>query len=186
MDRFMVHLKNKSFVPKDNRLLIKRALDLCSDIKVAIRDARVSKKYIQYDISLNKNDLDKFIRNVEPISELAIARHIKDEKTTKEQYIKDGIFYFNEERFWEAHEAWEGAWRMCTGQEKLLLQGIILIAVAFAHYQRFSNSVCIGMMGRALTKIGESSGVYHNIDVDMMKDMAQTIRATKEIITFKI
>lgn len=182
----MVHLKNNGFEPKDSRGLVRKALDLSADIKIAIRDARISKKFIQYDISLDKNDLEKFIQRVKPISEIVLARHIKDEKIEKDQYIKDGIFYFNEERFWEAHEAWEGAWRMCTGQEKLLLQGIILIAVAFAHYQKFSNSVCVGMMGRALTKIGESSGMYHNIDVDMMKDKAQTIRTTKKIATFKV
>lgn len=186
MYRYMVHLKNKNFEPKDSRLLVKRALDLCSDIKVTIRDARISKKYIQYDISLDKDDLDKFIERVKPISELVLARHIKDEKIEKDQYIRDGIFYFNEERFWEAHEAWEGAWRMCSGQEKLLLQGIILVAVAFAHYQKFSNSVCVGMMGRALSKIGDSSGTYHNIDVDLIKNKAQTIRSSKKISTFTI
>ena len=186
MYRYMVHLKNTGFEPKDSRSLVKKALNLSHDIKVTIRDARISKKYIQFDISLDKADLDKFIERIKPISELVVARHIKDEKIEKNQYIRDGIYYFNEERFWEAHEAWEGAWRMCTGQEKLLLQGIILVAVAFAHYQKFSNSVCIGMMGRALSKIGESSGIYHNIDVDLIKNKAETIRASKKIATFKI
>jgi predicted metal-dependent hydrolase len=182
----MVHLKNKNCEPKDSRSLVKKAHDLCSDITVTIRDARISKKYIQFDISLDKNNLDKFVERLQPISELVVSRHIVDEKMDKEKYIQDGIFYFNEERFWEAHEAWEGAWKNCTGQEKLLLQGIILIAVAFAHYQKFKNSVCIGMMGRALSKIGDSSGTYHDIDVDLMKNKAEEIRATKKITVFKI
>ena len=186
MDRYMVLLRNKNSEPKDSRLLVKRANELCSDINVTIRDARISKKFIQYDVSVEKNDLAKFVDMVKPISELVLARHIKDEKIEKDQYIKDGIFYFNEERFWEAHEAWEGAWKMSTGQEKLLLQGIILIAVAFAHYQKFSNSVCIGMMGRALGKIGQISGIYHNIDVDLMKNRAQAIRSSMKIATFSI
>jgi len=186
LDRYMVHLKNTHFEPKDSRSLVKRALDLCSDFTVTIRDARISQKYVQYDISLDKNDLKKFEERVSSISELVVSRHIVDEKIAKDQYIKDGIFYFNEERFWEAHEAWEGAWRTCTGNEKLLLQGIILIAVAFAHYQKYKNSVCVGMMGRALSKMGDAFGIYHNIDIDRMKNKAEEIRTTKKISVFKI
>ena len=108
MNRYMVHLTNKGYGPKDARSLLKRANDLCKDLKVTIRDVRISKKFIQYDISLEKNDLEKFVEKLKPISELTLARHIKDEKIGKEQFIEDGKFYFNEERFWEAHEAWEG------------------------------------------------------------------------------
>ena len=48
-------------------------------------------------------------------------------KIEKNQLIKDGIFYFNNERFWECHEAFEGAWKQCTGDEKELIQGLILV-----------------------------------------------------------
>ena len=50
MNRYMVHLTNKGYGPKDARSLLKRANDLCKDLKVTIRDVRISKKFIQYDI----------------------------------------------------------------------------------------------------------------------------------------
>jgi predicted metal-dependent hydrolase len=186
MDRFMVIVKNNSFTPKDSRDLVKKALDLCSDLKIKIRDARISNQYIQFDISIEKSELKEFENRITSVGELFLSRHIVDEKISKEQGIRDGAFYFNEERFWESHESWEGVWKTCTGDEKSLLQGIILVAVAFAHYQKFENSVCIGMLGRALEKLTNSSGMYHDIDIDMIKDMAIKIRNSGKIHPFKI
>ena len=65
------------------------------------------------------------------------SRHIIEEQIEKNQSIKDGIFYFNNERFWESHEALEGAWIQCQDDEKELIQGIILVAAAFVHYLNY-------------------------------------------------
>lgn len=186
MDRFMVLLKNITFTPHDSRDLVRKAIKLCSDLNIKIRDARISSKYIQFDISIEKSELKNFEDRVRSIGELALSRHIVDEKISKEQGISDGVFYFNEERFWESHEAWEGVWKNCTGEEKSLLQGIILVAVAFAHFQKYQNSVCIGMLGRALEKLTNSSGHYHDIDIDMIKNQANKIRQSGKISIFKV
>lgn len=182
----MVLLKNKDFVPRDADGLVKKAIELCHSLNIKVRVARVSKKYVQFDISIAKSEISEFEERVRPIGELIISRHIIDEKITKEKGIEDGAFYFNEERFWESHEAWEGVWKNCTGQEKSLLQGMILVAVAFAHYQRYENSVCIGMLGRALEKLAKSSGMYHGIDVDRVKSRAMQIRESRKISPFKV
>ena len=102
------------------------------------------------------------------------------------EFKLDGKFYFNNERFWEAHEAWEGVWKKCYGQEKQVIQGIILVAVAFAHSQKNDNAVGIGMFGRALEKIGDFSGMYNNIDVDRIKKKITDMQKTKELTIFQV
>jgi hypothetical protein len=45
-----------------------------------------------------------------------------------EASVEKGRGLFNEGRYFEAHEAWEEAWRVETGDARRLLQGLIQIA----------------------------------------------------------
>ena len=99
--------------------------------------------------------------------------------------IKEGIFYFNNERFWECHEAFEGAWKQCTGNEKELIQGLILVAAALVHYQKDEDTICLSVLGRALKKLHNKSGQYHQIDIDMIKQKTIKMIDEKKIFIFK-
>lgn len=50
--------------------------------------------------------------------------------------LERGVALFNDGRFWEAHEAWEGIWLAAEGDEKQFLQGLIQLAAAYHHVQR--------------------------------------------------
>jgi len=181
----MLHLKNNGYVPMNSRDLVHKARELCSGI-ASIRIARVASKFIEFDVSVEKEKFDQVVEKLSSIGKLDNARHVVEEEIEKEAGIKDGIFYFNNERFWEAHEAWEGVWKKCYGQEKQVIQGIILVAVAFAHSQKNDNAVGIGMFGRALEKIGDFSGMYNNIDVDRIKKKITGMQKTKELTIFQV
>jgi len=101
--------------------------------------------------------------------------------------IKDGIFYFNNERFWECHEALEGAWKQCTGDEKELIQGLILVAAALVHYQKDENTICLSVLGRALKKLHSKSGEYYKINVDRLnkKQLKYWIKKKSSLLRFK-
>src|SRR5258706_15118513 len=45
-----------------------------------------------------------------------------------------GIFFFNQGRFFEAHEAWEEMWREQHGDLRLFAQGLIQAAVGLHHF----------------------------------------------------
>lgn len=182
----MLHLKNTGFVPKDSSNLLKKARILCSGMDAIIRDVRVASKYIEFDISIKKNGLEKFVEKLQPIGSLDHAKQVIDEKIEKERAIKDGIFYFNNERFWECHEVFEGVWKNCYEGEKDLVQGIILVAAAFVHFQKDENSICLSVLGRALEKLENSSGTYHNIDVDRLRNKVIEIKNSGQISTFEI
>ena len=182
----MIHLENNGYTPKDSRDIVHKARFLCANLGASVRVVRVATDFIELDVSVEKEKFDTIIEKLGPIGKLDNVRHVVEEEITKDDGIKDGIFYFNNERFWEAHEAWEGAWKQCYGEEKLLVQGIILVAVAFAHSQKNDTDVGINMFGRALEKIGNFRGLYHNIDVDRIRKKITSMRHSGEMALFKI
>ena len=182
----MIHLENNGYTPKDSRDIVHKARFLCANLGASVRVVRVATDFIELDVSVEKEKFDTIIEKLSPIGKLDTVRHVVEEEITKDDGIKDGIFYFNNERFWEAHEAWEGAWKKCYGEEKSLIQGIILVAVAFAHSQKNDVDIGINMFGRALDKIGDFRGLYHNIDVDRIRKKITAMKHSGEMALFKI
>ena len=186
MDRFMLHLKNSRYTPNDAKTILLNSRDLAYGMNLIIRDCRVSCKFIELDVSVPKNVLELLLEKLAPIGKINESRHIIEEQIEKNQLIKDGIFYFNNERFWESHEALEGAWNQCIGSEKELIQGLILIAAAFVHYQKDENKICLSVLERAFKKLDNKSGKYHGVDIDSTKLKVIEMIDKKQITTFEI
>ena len=68
----------------------------------------------------------------------------------------------------------------------LLVQGIILVAVAFAHEQENEENIGVGMLKRALEKLGTSPSMYHSIDVDRIRQKAIEMQQAKKLTRFEI
>ena len=182
----MIHLKNEHYGPQHSRQVVYRARDLASDMNVSIRVVRIATTFVELDVSVKEDELDMLLEKLSPIGTVDNIRHVFEEEIPKEQGIVDGIFYFNNERFWESHEAFEGVWKKCYGREKELVQGIILLAVAFAHAQRDELSIGIGMLSRTLEKLGSSPSEYHSIDVDRIRNKTVQMQKTKNLTLFEI
>ena len=182
----MLHLKNNGYAPKNSRELVHKARDLCSDIEASIRVARVASNFVEFDVSVDQNKMESLVEKLSSIGTLDNARHVFEEEISKEQGVEDGIFYFNNERFWESHEAFEGVWKKCVGREKELVQGIILLAVAFAHAQKNEHSIGIGMLQRALEKLGDSPSTYTTIDVDRIRTKIKEMQQKNKLVIFEI
>ncbi len=187
VERYLLHFKNDKYLPQNCRELASKARDLASDmVNVSVRLARVATKFIEFDVAAEKEDLDALVEKLSPIGDIDNVRHVVEETLDKEKGIADGIFYFNNERFWECHEAFEGVWNQCYGREKELVQGIILVAVAFAHEQEDEEKIGIGMLGRALEKLGTSPSMYYSIDVDRIRKNAIDMQQAKKLTRFEI
>lgn len=182
----MLHLKNNGYSPQHSRELVHKARDLCSDMEASIRVARVASNFVELDVSVEEDKMKSLVEKLSPIGVLDNARHVFEEEIEKEKGIRDGIFYFNNERFWESHEAFEGVWKKCVGREKELVQGIILLAVAFAHAQKNEDSIGIGMLKRALEKLGDSPSVYTTIDVDRIRQKIKEMQKENNLTLFEI
>ena len=184
MDRFMLHLKNSKYLPKDATTILNNSRDLIYGVTAVIRDCRVSSKFIELDVSVHKNNLELLLEKLSAIGQNGDSRLIIEEEMEKGQLVKDGISYFNNERFWECHEALEGAWKQSNGEEKELIQGLILVAAALVHYQKAEDDICLSVLGRALEKLNDKSGQYCRINVDNVKQKVIEMLDKKEIFTF--
>ena len=182
----MLHLKNEGYTHKNSREVVYKARDLASGMNVSIRVCRIATKFIEFDVSVDPDDLDLLLDKLLPIGSVDNVRHVFEDEIDKEQGIQDGIFYFNNERFWESHEAFEGVWKKCFGREKELVQGIILLAVAFAHQQKNEISVGIAMLSRAIEKLGKSPSLYHSMDVDRMRTKIIQMQKENQLTLFEI
>jgi uncharacterized protein len=83
---------------------------------------------------------------------------------------------FNQERYWEAHEVLEEIWHPATGVDRDVIQGLILTAAAFVHYQKNENDICLSILGRARGKLGVVD--YFN-DLDIRRLSANIEQALK-------
>ena len=182
----MVHLKNSHYVPSNSHELLLRAREITSIMKITVRDMRVLRRYLEFDVSIPKERLEQLIKKLEPIAPLDHTKHVVDEPIGKEESIEKGRYYFNYERFWEAHEVLENAWKKSEGKEKELVQGIILVAAALVHYQKNENNICLSIFNRALEKIGDAKGQYHMIDMDALRNKVSSMVQTGKIETFTI
>ena len=182
----MIHLKNSGYLPTDATILLAKADQLTSLMNSVIRDVRVSTKYLEFDVSVNKEELETLVDRLAPIGPLDDARHIVEEKIEKEKAIDLAKQYFNNERFWECHEVLEGVWKKTYEGEKDLVQGIILVAAALVHYQKNENDICFSIMLRAMEKLSNANGIYHSIDIDRFRNKISEILSSKKIKTFTI
>jgi uncharacterized protein len=182
----MVHLKNSGYVPTDAKTLLAKADQLTSQMNVVVRDMRVSTMHLEFDVSVEKTELDKVVKKFESIGTLDDARHIVEEKIEKEEALKRARQYFNDERYWECHEVLESVWKKAHEGEKDLVQGIILVAAAFVHYQKNENEICLSIMKRAMEKLSSASGEYHDVDMDKFRKETEKIISSQKIKPFKI
>jgi hypothetical protein len=183
----MLHLQNTvQYTPKHATILLQRARDLVEP-EASIRDARISKKYIEFDTNIpDGTDIKKIITKFEAIAPLASYEHISERHMEKDVAIKRAVQLFNDERYWEAHEALEYVWKNATGIEKELLNGIILVAAAFVHDEKDEQDVCISILQRARKKLDRDSGIYQGIDTNRIADRVSEIISTGRVERFTI
>ena len=72
------------------------------------------------------------------------------------------------------------------GNERSLLNGIILVAAAFVHDEKDEPAICLSILDRANKKLEASSGSYHGINVGRIKDLISEMLSSGRIERFTI
>jgi predicted metal-dependent hydrolase len=67
--------------------------------------------------------------------------------------LETGIFFFNEGRYFEAHEAWEDLWRQTQGPLRLFYQGLVQAAVGCHHLSRGNVNGGRAQLSKSLAKL---------------------------------
>jgi hypothetical protein len=169
--RFLVRLSNgRKFTPKDTRELTLRSYGAVKEFGGDVGNLRVSSLAVELDLLLgSKANLQAATQSLEhQLGPLLTLRELEIPSPQMEagEAIREGIRLFNEERFWESHEALESAWRRASGADKEILQGIILLAAALVHLQKNEIAVTLSVMGRAHRKLTPYHSEHFGINID--------------------
>ena len=184
----MLYLYNKQFLPSDANLILKKTRELTQSIEIIIRDCRISTKFIELDISIPKTyEVDKVLNLLKTISSIKELIEVKERHFPKNEAINNARVLFNEEKYWWSHEALEMIWKESHGEEKQLLNGLILVCAAFVHYQKDEYNVCLSILERSMIKFSTvKKSIYYGINIDEIKKRITKILQSKEIVLFKI
>jgi uncharacterized protein len=135
-----------------------------------------------------RGDFDLFVAAMGPLANFEVTKDLNVAPPYKDE---EGLFaeareLFNEERYWECHEVLEGIWRNKQGEDKSLLQGIILVCAAFVHHQKGEDGVAAGVLRRALAKLEYPKREYRGFDVKLLNEMATKILRTGRFEGFRV
>jgi hypothetical protein len=133
-------------------------------------------------------DFELLVAAIEPIADIEFTKNLDEPPTfkPKDELLEEAVSYFNSERFWECHETLESVWRPAVGDEKKLVQGIILVCAALVHEQRGERDVGLGIYRRALPQIVWQEKTYHGIDVPRLRKNVESSVEKGELSPFKI
>jgi uncharacterized protein len=187
LQRYFFHLQNRIHTPKDAAVLLSRARQLAGS-QVVVRDSRVSGKYIEFDTSIpdsmDAGDVGKALATISPVMSM---EHIVDRHMERDEAIRYAVELFNDEKYWGTHEALEMVWKATpAGEERDLINGIILVAAGLVHGQKDEQEICLSILRRAMKKLEKATGTYHGIDMDRMADRVATMLNTGIIERFTI
>ena len=169
--RYLVRLdNNQAYTPKDVRILQTKIRELLGSTD-KIGNLRVSATAIEFDLFADQSDINTSKSLLESnISKVVTLTSLESRISTRpeSELLREGIDLFNQERFWEAHEVLEEIWHPATGVDRDTIQGLILTAAAFVHYQKNEKSVCVSILGRAKEKLGKLDQ-FKRVDIGSLK-----------------
>ena len=168
--RYMIYLKNEKYLPQDATHILTTSRNVLHDLNIIIRDVRVASNFLELDVSVSsESTLDVMRSKLSNIGPLIELDRIAEKELDKDESIRMARILFNNEKYWKTHEVLEGVWKHTYGDERDLLNGIILVAAALVHYQKGEQGICISIINRALAKLNNSHGRYHDINIDSLK-----------------
>jgi hypothetical protein len=91
--------------------------------------------------------------------------------------VIDGIYLFNQGKFFEAHEALEIAWREEPGHIRFLYQGILQLGIGYYHLERGNLSGARKLLDRARLSLMKVPEDYHGINVSSIIDHVQELHS---------
>jgi len=189
--RFLVRLSNeREYFPADRHRLTSLAYEAVQSLGGDIGNLRISSSAVELDLLIDsKSNLDRAVQALsDKIGSLLMLRELDVGTAIMEntEAVKLGLALFNEERYWESHEALEAAWRKSNGSEKEVLQGIILLAAALVHLQKSEQDITLSVMKRAYGKLEKYNNEHFGIDLSALKEKVMAMLSSGHPLFFKI
>ena len=84
--------------------------------------------------------------------------------------FQDSLYFavnlFNENKWYEAHDAFEDIWNTLNGDERQVIQGILQVSVSQLHLSRGNFNGATILLGEGLGRIKKRTYVNLGIDLD--------------------
>lgn len=81
-----------------------------------------------------------------------------------------GRALFEAAKFHSAHEAWESGWRRTRGNERTVLQALVLWSAALHHHQNGKELGATRLITRALERLGELDGNFGGLELEELRE----------------
>ena len=83
-----------------------------------------------------------------------------------EQEFTRGVLFFNQRRFFEAHDVWEHLWMETSGPGRVFFKGLIQAAVAYYHATNHNAKGAAHLMYRSIEKLEAFRPSEQGIDLE--------------------
>jgi hypothetical protein len=181
--RYLIRLAHSGeFKPADQAQLLSRVRECVRPLQGQAVNLRVSGTAIEFDLFCPPDsELHAFLAALEPVGALLTYKRLDlpHGAIVPAKVMAEARALFNEERYWEVHEVLEDLWKQTKGQEKKLVQGLILTAAALVHAQRDELKVVQAMLEEAVLRLENQPSVYLGLNA------AAFLRAVKKSIASK-
>jgi predicted metal-dependent hydrolase len=189
--RFLVRFANKGGAsPADRKQLSKTAYEKVCDFGADVGNLRVSSSAVELDLLLDSEDkLQESLKALQSqIGPLLTLRKldVPSLPIAKQDAIRLGLDLFDQEPYWESHEALESAWKIATSEEKEILQALILVAAALVHWQKNEKQVTLSVVKRARDKLESHRTEYFGVDLARLTGRLDAILDTGKPEFFKL
>jgi hypothetical protein len=177
-------------MPAERKQFSKAAYEAVRRFGADVGNLRISGSAIELDLLLDsEQSLQESLKILQnQIGPLLTLRKldVPSPPMPDEEATRLGLDLFNQERYWESHEALESAWRNAQGEEKETLQGLILVAAALVHWQKNEKQVTLNVMKRARDKLGRHQKEYFGVNLLALTDRLNGILDSGEPRFFKL
>ena len=96
-----------------------------------------------------------------------------EEPATVEDALTLGVVRWDAQRYFEAHELLEHAWKHADGVDRELWKGVIQVAVAGVHLQRGNPTGARRLLDRALGRLALLPDVRRGVDLARLREVAR-------------
>lgn len=90
---------------------------------------------------------------------------MRSERKYKEKLFIDGINYFNDKNFYDAHEIWEELWNEYKLKDAIFIQGLIQISVAYFHITNSNLRGSRSLFKKSLPKLKKFPSNHRSLNL---------------------
>ena len=90
----------------------------------------------------------------------------EEDNTSFEDIFLDALNLFNNQKWYEAHDAFEDIWNTLEGDERQIIQGILQVSVSQFHLSKGNLNGATILMGEGLGRIKNRTNIDLGIDLE--------------------